>query len=279
MGDVASMQAVVAGYDSLRGEVGQEHLLSSIQMAQFVTDGYLLFPGFVPDELNKAVHKDQEAFSGDGFDFWFRSEAIRAVFEHPPVKGILQSLVGPNPRYDHSFLHTVPPKKQEAQTWHQDAIVDPRPLEFDVQAFYFAHDTPKEMGPTLILPGSHLRRVSYLSIGRYKNILGQTWMEGPAGTIAFALHGIWHCAQPNRTDRTRTMFKLRLNPTVPQRGLFDMFGYDELEVRRHLMNKGFRWHGDDDRAESINRIRLWRYLTGDDSIPTEYTGIYSWDRE
>ena len=71
----------------------------------------------------------------------------------------------------------VPAGKTKAQNWHADSIIDLRPLAFDVQAFYFAHDTPKEMGPTLILPGSHLRKVNTESIGRYKNIVGQRQLE------------------------------------------------------------------------------------------------------
>jgi hypothetical protein len=175
--------------------VAQEHLLTAAQMAQFVRDGYLLFEAFVPQEMNAAVYADQEAGKGH----WQTSEAIRAVFDWEPVKGILQSLVGENPVYDHSALHIVRPNQREAQAWHADSIIDARPYAFDMQAMYFSHDCPKEMGPTLILPGSHLRRTSHLSISRYKNIVGQKQFICKAGTIAFLHQGIWHCAQPNQT--------------------------------------------------------------------------------
>ncbi len=250
-------------------KVATEHLLTSQLMAQFVRDGYLVFEEFVPKEKNDAIHADQKAGQG----YWDKSEAIRALFEWEPVKGILQSLVGESPVYDHSALHIVPPKHYEAQIWHADSIIDARPYAFDIQAMYFSHDCPKEMGPTLILPGSHLRRTSHLSISRYKNIVGQKQFICKAGTIAFLHQGLWHCAQPNHTDTTRYMFKLRLRPGEEQRGLFNRAGYDSPEVKRTVAAFTHKWYGEQDRAENILRSKLWRYVCGDDSMDTSFEGV------
>ena len=249
--------------------VDRRHLLTATQMAQFVADGYLLFEGFVPDELNRAVYADQEAGRGR----WNESEATRRVFEWEPVKGILQSLVGRTPVYDHSALHVVGPQHHGAQFWHADSIIDARPLAFDIQAMYFAHDAPKEMGPTLILPGSHLRRASNDSISRYKNIVGQKQLAGPAGTIAFLHQALWHCAQPNYTDHTRYMFKLRLRPGEEQRGLFNTDGYDTPEVRKIVGGAYHAWHGGEARAENVERAKLWRYVCGDDRADVSFEGV------
>jgi len=250
--------------------VSREYLLTAKQMAQFAVDGYLLFDAFVPQELNERVYADQCAGKGH----WHDSESIREVFELPQVKGILQSLLGVNPVYDHSALHVVGPQQHKAQAWHADSIIDARPFAFDVQTMYFSHDVPKETGPTLILPGSHLRRVSNMSISRYKNIVGQTQLIGRAGAIAFLHHGLWHCAQPNYTDKTRYMFKLRLRPGQEQRGLFNTDGYDDPEVRR--IAGGFPhhgWQGDQARAENVQRAKFWRYLCDDDSVDVAFEGV------
>jgi hypothetical protein len=244
-------------------------LLTAKQMAQFVTDGYLFFEEIVPKALNEAVLADQES----GCGHWDRSEATRAVFALPPVKGILQSLVGENPPYDHSALHIVGPQQHSAQHWHADSIIDARPLAFDIQAMYFSHDCPKEMGPTLVLPGSHLRRVSNASISRYKNIVGQRQFVCKAGSIAFLHQALWHCAQPNYTDRTRYMFKLRLRPGQEQRGLFNTDGYNDPEVRRMINCMPHRWQGEQARAENVERAKLWRYVCGDDSVDCAFEGV------
>jgi ectoine hydroxylase-related dioxygenase (phytanoyl-CoA dioxygenase family) len=138
---------------------------------------------------------------------------------------------------------------------------------------YFSHDCPKEMGPTLILPGSHLRRTSNASISRYKNIVGQKQFVCKAGTVAFLHHGIWHCAQPNETDKTRYMFKLRLRPGEEQRGLFNTEGYNDPEVRRIVGSFSHKWQGEMERAENVTRAKFWRYVCGDDSVDTAFEGV------
>jgi hypothetical protein len=251
--------------------MNKEHLLNVEQMARFVTDGYLMIEGMVPQELNERVYEEQKRNEFPGYEYWDHSESIREVFQLPQVEGVVRSLVGPNPGYDHSFLHTVPPRRLKAQEWHGDSIIDTRRFGFDIQIFYFAHDTPIESGPTLILPGSHLRRINTFSIGRYKNIVGQKQLATRAGTMVFWHQGLWHCAQPNRTDNTRYVFKLRLRPDGPQRGLFNKEGHDGSDIRKILSHQ-FAWQGDEGRLEVVQRAKLWRYVTGDDAVDTSFEG-------
>ncbi|MDA1192259.1 MAG: phytanoyl-CoA dioxygenase family protein, partial [Candidatus Poribacteria bacterium] len=190
------------------------------------------------------------------------------VFRLPKVQGIIESLVGPNPLYDHCAIHTVGANNPNGQVWHADAIIDLR-LHFDIQFFYFAHDTPREMGGTMILPGSQYRRISETDIGRYQNFLGQEAMDCKAGTLVVVHHGIWHCAQPNRTDRRRYMFKLRLNPTVRQKLLWNTDDLNDGEVSG-IMGANHRWYGNEVRIETVNRIRQWRFLVGDETFDAHY---------
>jgi hypothetical protein len=249
----------------------RENLLNATQMAQFVTDGYLMVENLVPQEWNEKVYHEQKEGTFNGGTYWFESDVIREVFELPQVKGIIQSLVGEHPGYDHSHLHTVSPRRLQAQDWHGDSIIDTRKLAFDIQIFYFAHDAPKETGPTLILPGSHLRRINTSSIARYKNIVGQKQLTAKAGTMVFWHQGLWHCAQPNHTDQTRFVFKLRLRPDRPQQGLFNLDGYDSPQIREILAHK-FPWQGNEARLEQVQRAKLWRYVTNDDKVDTSFEG-------
>ena len=254
-----------------------KNLLTTVQMANFVTDGMLVFDGLVPDEINAESLRELEAkeikgtyeTQGQPLDnLWRDSKGIGAMMRMPEVQGIIESLVGPQPLYDHHFPHTVGPFHQEGQIWHADNIIDPR-LTFDVQLFYFPHDTPREMGGTMFLPGSHLRRVHETDIGRYQNFLNQKPMVCSAGTIGIAHHGIWHCAQPNKTDRRRYMFKLRINPTVRQVKLWDTTDLDSPEIPEILF-RNHRWYGNDDRLEYAQRIKLWRHLLDDPKWDAHY---------
>ena len=58
------------------------------------------------------------------------------------------------------------------------------------------------------------------------------------------------------------MFKLRLNPTVRQQRLWNTDDLDSSEVARAL-NRKIPWHGQRHRIELMNRIKFWRFLTGD----------------
>ncbi len=169
---------------------------------------------------------------------------------------------------DHHAIHKVNAGKEQSQILHADAIIDLR-VHFDIQFFYFAHDTPREMGGTAFLPGSHFRRISESDIARYQNFKGQTTMVCKAGTVAVAHHGIWHCAQPNLTEKMRYMFKLRLNPTVKQTRLWDTSDLDDPEVIKAL-NTNHGWYGNEVRLEYVNRIKFWRFLTGDDEFDMSY---------
>ena len=253
--------------------VDKQHLLNSKQMAQFVADGLLRFDELVPDELNRAACAEMEAGvlrgkAGVPMDELWQDLAIGQVIRLPAIQGMIDSLVGPGPLYDHHAVHTVNANHEHGQIWHADAIIDTR-MHFDVQFFYFAHDTPREMGGTMFLPGSQYRRVSESDIARYQNFLGQMPMVCKAGTVAVAHHGIWHCAQPNLTDNKRYMFKLRLNPTVRQKKLWNTDDIDDAEIS-DLLNANHRWYGNEVRLEAVNRIKMWRFLTGDDNFDLSY---------
>ena len=242
-----------------------EHLLTARQMAQFVVDGYLEFDDLVPAGLNAAVHEDALRYPKDRgwdvnnrFEFWEFSAAVREVFDLASVQGIVQSLVGPAPRHDHSFLHKVRPGRDQAQVWHVDfSIAADHPRTFDVQAFYFPHDAPAEMGPTMILPGSHTRRVSDDDPTRYKNFLGQRQLSGPGGRIAFVHDSMWHCAQPNHTDRWRFMFKIRYGPQVPQQGQFNTEGWDGPEIEAFFNAAEYRHPWGDSWKIAVAQWRSW----------------------
>jgi len=121
------------------------------------------------------------------------------------------------------------------------------------------------------LPGSHLRRINTFSIARYKNIVGQKQLAAKAGTIVVWHQALWHCAQPNHTSKTRYVFKLRLRPDRPQRGLFHLEGYDDDSVRS-ILSHHFAWQGNEARLEQTQRAKLWRYVTGDDQVDTSFEG-------
>jgi hypothetical protein len=271
--------------------VGKEYLLNSKQMAFFVAKGYLRFDELIPDEINKAVMKDIDAGTvrsqpaGTPLSQCYPPpSAVGEMIRLPQVQGIIHSLVGPDPLFDHQAVHVREPNEGAAQHLHGDSTIDVR-MHFDIQLMYFPHDVTPEMGGTLIVPGSHFRRINEMDIARYQNIVGQIQTVCKAGTLLVVHHGIWHCGRQNKSNQRRYMFKVRLNPTVRQRLLWNT---DDLtdETKRHQTIFGgskkqddvqsilgqqepwFEWG--DGRLEIINRIKLWRFITGDDNFDVHY---------
>ena len=118
------------------------HLLNSKQMARFVAEGYLRFDELVPEDLNQSVkaEMDNQAIpreeAGLPLSVIWPEAAVGRVFRLPEIEGIIHSLVGPDPLYDHHAVHTVAAGHHFGQHWHADAIIDTR-LHFDIQFMYF----------------------------------------------------------------------------------------------------------------------------------------------
>jgi hypothetical protein len=69
---------------------------------------------------------------------------------------------------------------------------------------YFPQDTPKELGPTEIMPGTHVDDDQTFADDE-RGILA----SGPAGTFALIHYDIWHRATPNMLGRQRYMLKFQ----------------------------------------------------------------------
>jgi len=273
--------------------MSKEHLLTTTQMALFVARGFLRFDGIVPGEINEAFLQavEDEAITsnrpGSPLDDCYKDvPSVRALIDLPAVTGIINSLVGPGSLIDHHALHKCPPRQERSQYTHADSIIDLR-THFDIQLMYFPQNVTRDMGGTRFVPGTHFRRVNESSISRYQNILGQQHIVCEPGSLFVMHHGIWHGGGRNRTDQTRYMFKIRLNPTLRQRllwntddleeksldptAIFDKDAYAHPDPVQTIFERREKWFGPDEgRLEIVNRIKLWRFLLGDDSFDSHY---------
>ncbi len=270
--------------------IAKEHLLTSRQMAEFVARGFLRFDELVPREINEEVMRaiDEQVIKGHAagtpLSQCYQGTPIRNLLDLPEIQGLIASLVGEDPLFDHDAIHVREPNEGKAQGLHADSIIDCR-THFDIQLMYFPHDVPLEMGGTLLLPGSHFRKVNEMDVAAYQNMRGQIPMVCKAGTVLALHHGIWHCGRQNQTSQRRYMFKLRLNPAVRQLRLWNTEDLSDGYYAPKAIHSGFP-RGDDvpgilsrrepwfeaasGRLEIVNRIKLWRFLTGDEGFDVHY---------
>lgn len=287
--------------------MANENLLSSAEVAQFVAEGYLRFDALVPDEINARAVEEMRTLMPIKMKLAVGQEpdddcerpvtgmrlsecypapsAIGEYLRLPRVLGIMESLVGPDPLYDHDFVHFLPARSTYEQHLHVDAIIDPAAPSFDIQLFYFPSGVEEGAGGTRFLPGSHLRYARSEGVARYQHVRGEQQFAGPPGTLLVCHHGIWHAGQPNPSGEDRWMHKTRLNPRVSQQRRWNLEDLESFQndVSDHIfatmrfdsvanvLRKMQPWQlGHEARMELVQRARLWRYLTGDSTYDVDY---------
>ncbi|MEM9517331.1 MAG: phytanoyl-CoA dioxygenase family protein [Actinomycetota bacterium] len=275
-------------------------LLTTRQMAEFVANGVLRFDALVPADINdRAVEEmarlNAERLAPDGLtppdtqtpldECYPPPSAIGEYLRLPEVRGIITSLVGPAPIFDHDWTHHLPAGSTYLQPLHVDAVTDSSDPTFDIQLFWFPREVAPGEGGTRFVPGTHLRRVRSSGLDRYQHIVGEEQFAGPAGTVLVFHHGLWHAGQPNPSDGDRWMHKVRLNPTHPQVRHWDTHDLDALHnppsdhVFARMMPDSVAqvlrtWHPwmsvTDYRNDQMQRAQMWRYLTGDETYDVDY---------
>ena len=254
----------------------RKHLLTSVQMARFVAHGSHRIDAVVPAEMNaEAIDVLRAGIPavpyGTPLSETFENGSFaQRLVQLPEVAGAIHSFVGPDPTVDHHAVNIRKAHEGSAQNLHGDAIIDVRPDAFDVQLMYYPQEVTLEMGGTLSVPGSHLRRTNESDTGRYQNLRGQTRLVCPAGTVVFLHHGIWHGGRRNDSDVDRYMFKIRFNPTVRQLRLWNTDDLYDPAVAAELRTR-FPWYENaTGRLEIYNRVLMWRALIGDESYDPDY---------
>jgi hypothetical protein len=262
-------------------------LLSPLEMSRFVARGFLRFDALVPDDINRDFLAEPIPPTPPATPLaaaYPEGSAVARMLALPRVRGAIESLLGPDPAFDHHYKHVNRPASPEvlasggpvSQPLHQDSTIDPL-CGFDVQLMYYPHDVTMAMGPTRLVPGTHLRLVNELALARYQNLRGQQHVVCAAGTLLFLHHGLWHGGGVNRSAEPRTMFKIRMSPTVRQVRRFDVSDFDDRPLRRatfvarpdepesvesNLLGWEPWFESDTGQLEWMARIRLWRHLIG-----------------
>ena len=276
-------------------------LLTTREMATFVAEGYLRFDAVVPEEINEAGveemarlaagHLDPDGaakppHTGTTLDECYPPpSAIGHYLRLPRVRGIIESLLGPNPSFDHDWTHHLPSGSTYLQPLHVDAILDTVEPAFDIQLFWFPREVAPGEGGTRFVPGTHLTRVRSSGISRYQHVKGEQQVACPAGSVFVFHHGLWHAGQPNPGPQDRWMHKVRLNPSVPQVRRWDTSDLADLhnapsdhffarmapDSVAQVLRTWHPWMGvSAHRIEQVRRARLWRYLSGDDTYDVDH---------
>ena len=186
--------------------VDRKYLLTDDQMRYFIVNGYVIVNTDLPASFHDFIYeRTEDVFEKEGNpgnNLLPRIPEIQTVFDDSWVIGGLTSVLGEDYYMQpHRHPHFNRPKS-EGQRMHQDGGRRWSHHTRRLLVFYYPQDTPLELGPTGIVPGSHY----------YNTLDGATVSDelpvcGKAGTVAIVNYDLWHRGMPNRTDKNRYMMK------------------------------------------------------------------------
>ena len=126
------------------------------------------------------------------------------------------------------------------------------------------------MGPTEVLPSSHLLRVKRRYMTQYGSIRQAVRTVAPAGSIFITHYSIWHRATTSTASGIRNLLKYNYWRTAPPRRDWAADpGCDFTEVQFGTgRNMPEKWH------DSVRVVRLFLWLCGGGEFA--FSGGQSW---
>ncbi|GGF92758.1 HEAT repeat domain-containing protein [Paenibacillus abyssi] len=196
-------------------------LLTDEQMRTFTTQGFLIlntdfseeFHRQLVDQLNEVYEKE----GNPGNNLLPRIREIQQVFDHPAITGALTSVLGPNYML-HAHRHGHYNASPKAGAWHKDSYWGYKRMRnhhpWWAMIMYFPQDTPVELGPTGVYPGTQNYETRVFEA---EDPQEEALASGKAGTFALIHYDIWHRSTPNVLGQHRYMLKFEFMRTeAPQ---------------------------------------------------------------
>lgn len=201
----------------------EPQLLTDEQMRQFITQGFLLLQTDFPEEFHKRLtHQLNEVYEHEGNpgnNLLPRIRELQKVFDHPVITGALTSVLGPNYMM-HTHRHGHFNAVNTPGGWHKDSYWGYHRMRnhhpWWAMIMYFPQDTPVELGPTGVFPGTQNYETRTFEADEVED---EVLASGKAGTFALIHYDIWHRSTANLLGRPRFMLKFEFmrtsRPTEP----------------------------------------------------------------
>ncbi len=265
-----------------------EPALTDTQVLNFCHLGYLMLEGVVPHEINEQViefirQRPYAASGGGSFEDdellqedWF----VEQVILNPQAAGAVRSLLGKNatlPTWMYNHRAQCP---ASSQTWHRDGCSRYGHAVNHLQVFYYPQDTPLELGPTEILPGSHFLFNLGNFMSHYGQIRGGVYTAAPAGSIFITAYPIWHRRSASSAQGVRDMLKyLYWRREPPQRDwlIETDFNMDDLnDLENDLYRKKTVPPGHDQFHHWHDMAKMFYWLGGMEEEFVGFLGTEGW---
>lgn len=248
--------------------VERQFLLDDDAVARFICQGFVVLALQHRSGLNEAIDARLSAMQtnpGDGI--YDAVPELAEVYSHPVFLGAVASLLGPDcEMHSHRHWHCTRPGQLAGQ-WHQDGSNLRHHQVRVMLGMYYPHDVTIDMGPTIVMPGTHFRNAPTDRMATYCNIRGQVPVVVKAGSIALTHYDIWHTASPNRSARARHMLKFlfRRKTSARERG-GPSWNHDPVEGPGIASRRFGEWPPFCNQSDHYKQIQLrhscWRNMLG-----------------
>lgn len=224
----------------------KKFLLTDTEVAWFIVNGYHIIEPDLPEGLNERIagQLDELDFN-PGNAITESIPELLEVLKHSAVDAGLVSLLGQNYELQsHRHWHCKLPGSDHMQ-WHQDST---NKRDAHINRFlglYYPRNVTPEMGPTIIVPGTHFRNAPTDRMATYTNIRGQVPLVVRAGTFAFTHYDLWHGTAANLSGEKRHMIKFLFQRTQKNKG--PTWNHDP-----EMLTKPRDWNGR--KPEDVNNI-------------------------
>ena len=186
--------------------------LTDAQMREFIVNGHLTVQTDLPRSFHETIYRKTQEYTEKegnlGNNILPRVPELQAVFEDPAVRGAFTSILGENyAMHSHRHPHRNNPHS-DGQGFHKDSYWGYQKVRHHrpqwAMAFYYPQDSPVEIGPSAVLPGTQ-----YYSTRITEENHGELALSGAAGTVTIIHFDLWHRAMANLTHKTRYMMKFQ----------------------------------------------------------------------
>ena len=259
-----------------------KYLLNDDQVADFVINGYHIVQTPFPSKFHDEIYsKLNNLSSNPGDKINIAVSELDEIYDHPSLRGPLQSLLGEGYSIaEHRHCHKNHPGTR-SQIWHQDnlnipALMDGHTRSPDhiksVLVMYYPQEVKSNMGPTALIPGSHLFRSAPDRNASQGNFRDQKIATLKEGSLLILHYDIWHAGTANTSNKIRYMVKYLFErkkesekPTWNHNSSNKAHILDRLErdeaatVQRSLIHK-----------RNFLRTKMWNNIAGKGSLKYKY---------
>ena len=189
-----------------------EHLFTDQDIAHFIVNGYHVLKLSPEDPVHEVIAQELDQLdSNPGDAIIEKVPDLKKIVDHPVLLGALVSLLGKDfNRSSHAHWHCRTPGVSY-QHWHQDGTNQRHHQIKTLICMYYPRTVKGDMGPTVIVPGTHFRNQPTTWMTNYYNIKGQVPLTLEGGSFVIGHYDLWHGALANTSDVKRHMVKLLFN--------------------------------------------------------------------